>query len=66
MLQLHKLTNKELEFYKKECNFTDDELAVYNMRAKGKSVVQISFAINCSERKVGNLIKSIKNKMGRV
>ena len=36
-------TMHEREFFEKECGFTDEELAVFQLRNRGWSVVRISF-----------------------
>lgn len=47
------------------CPFTDEELQVLEMRRKGKSVIEIAFALNLSDRTVERRIKSIKKKIGK-
>lgn len=54
---------KELRYFREECNFTDNELEYFNLRAKGKSIVEISMAMNISERSVGNLAKAVNKKI---
>ena len=56
----------ELEKFRKECNFTDDELTYFNLRAKDKSNVQIAQEMNVSEAQVSKLAKRVKSKMIRV
>lgn len=56
----------ELEWFRKECNFSDDELTYFNLRAKNKSNVQIALEMNVSEAKVSVLAKRVKTKIKRV
>lgn len=56
----------ELEKFRKECNFTDDELTYFNLRAKDRSNVQIAQEMNVSEAQVSKLAKRVKSKMIRV
>lgn len=57
---------KELQMFRDECNFTDEELCYFNLRAKDKSNVQIAFEMNISESKVSKLARKVKSKMIRV
>lgn len=61
-------TTKELEFYKKECNFNEEngELEVLELRNKGKSIVSIAIELNMDQRTVNRRIKNIKNKISKV
>lgn len=36
-------TTKEKEFFERECGFTDEELEIFRLRTRGKSVIEISF-----------------------
>lgn len=56
----------ELQMFRDKCNFTDDELMYFNLRAKDKSNVQIAFEMNVSESKVSKLARKVKSKMLRV
>lgn len=56
----------ELDMFREKCNFTDDELCYFNLRAKDKSNVQIALEMNISESKVSKLARKVKSKMIRV
>ena len=56
----------ELEYFRQNCNFSDNELQYFNLRAKDKSNVQIALAMNISEAQVSKLAKRVKSKMLRV
>lgn len=56
----------ELQMFRDKCNFTEDELTYFNLRAKDKSNVQIAFEMNISESQVSKLAKRVKSKMLRV
>lgn len=56
----------ELEYFRQNCNFSDSELAYFNLRAKDKSNVQIALEMNVSEPQVSKLAKRVKSKMMRV
>ena len=49
------------EEFERDCGFTDEEITILRLRARGMSVVQISCEL--SEEKVERRIRSIKNKI---
>ena len=53
----------ELEYFRKTCNFTSDELQYFNLRAKDKSNVQIALEMHVSEAQVSKLAKRVKSKI---
>lgn len=70
-------TTAERQFFERECGFTDEELEVFRLRARGKSILQISFIMEDLYRKelpggqysvsrVEARIRSIKKKMLKV
>lgn len=63
---LRDYTKPELDRFIEGCNFTDDELEYFNLKAKNKSNVQISFAMNISERQVVKLGTRVRSKMSRI
>ena len=65
-MKLSDFTVPELNHYRELCNFTEDELAVFNLKARGKSIVQISMELNISESQVSKLTSKINKKMVRV
>ena len=56
----------ELEYFRKECNFTDEEMEYFNLRAKNKSNIQISIAMSVSESTVAKLARGVKKKVIKV
>lgn len=60
----------ELEKFRKECNFTEEEGILFDMRAKGMSLVQVQMAMHdlypCSESKINRLSKSVTRKILKV
>lgn len=63
---LKEFTELECEYFRKNCNFTPDELAVFNLRVKGCSVVETYLALNMTESTVNRRIRDIKRKIIRV
>ena len=59
-------TRTEYEYFLAECPFTEEEKQVFDLRRKGKSIVQISFELNVSESTVSRRIKSITKKVKKV
>lgn len=65
-MQIYDFVEWELELLRKECNFSDEELQYFNLRAKHKSNVEISLTMNVSEAQVSKLAKRVKNKIVKV
>lgn len=65
-MKLRDFTVPELDMFRQLCNFTDDELAYFNLKAKDKSNVQIAFELKVSEAQVSKLAKRVKSKMIRI
>ena len=59
-------TEPECENFRKLCNFTKDELAVFNLRVKDHSRVEICMLLNMSESTVDRRIRAIKKKIHKV
>lgn len=59
-------TEPECERFRRECNFTDDEMSVFNLRVKNRSIVEIQSALNMSEATVNRRIRNIKRKIYKV
>lgn len=64
-------TELECERFRQVCNFTDDELAVFDLRVKNNSIVEIQQKLlkenkPMSESTVNRRIRSIKQKIHKV
>lgn len=59
-------TRLECERFRRDCNFTPDELAVFNMRVQACSNVEIAQALNMSESTVTRRLKSVKKKIMKI
>ena len=64
--QLYDFTVPELNKLRELCNFSDDELAYFNLRARHKSNTFISLELNVSEAQVSKLARKVKSKVKRV
>lgn len=60
------LTAPEAERLRALCNFTDEERKVFDLRVRDKSIVEISMALNLSERSVYRRLDGIRKKTARV
>jgi len=65
-MQVYDFTVPELDYFREKCNFTEDEREYFELRARGKSNVQIAMEMNVSESKVSKLARKVKSKMFRV
>lgn len=65
-MKIYDFTEPELRIFRQECNFTDDELQVFNLKAKNKSIVYIAMELNISEPQVSKLTARIKKKILKV
>lgn len=65
-MQIRDFTKPELDMFREQCNFTDEELTYFNLRAQDKSNTYIAQIMYISEAKVSVLAKRVKKKMIRV
>ncbi len=65
-MQFNNLTRPEAEHFRRECNFTELERKVFDLRVSDKSIVEVCMALSLSESAVNRKIRSIKAKMARV
>lgn len=63
---LKEFTAPECEYFRQNCNFTPDELEVFNLRIRDWSVVHIGMELNMCDRTVVRKIRSIKRKILKV
>lgn len=59
-------TRPECDFFRDQCNFTQDEREVFDLRVRGESYISISMKLNMSEATVKRRIRDIKKKILRV
>ena len=59
-------TEIECDRFRRDCNFTPDELWVFNLRVKDHSVIEICMKLQMSESTVNRRIKNIKRKIVKV
>ncbi|RKJ40222.1 hypothetical protein D7X94_08735 [Acutalibacter sp. 1XD8-33] len=64
-------TQPECDRFRRECNFSDEERAVFDLRVKNKTVVQIQLLLAeqnlpMSESTINRRIRSIKRKIYKI
>jgi DNA-binding NarL/FixJ family response regulator len=60
------LTKAECVKLREECNFTDEERAVFDLRVTARSVIQIADTLHMSEATVYRRLRNIKRKILKV
>jgi DNA-binding NarL/FixJ family response regulator len=65
-MRLDNFTEAECENYRHGCNFTDGELAVFDLRVKGKSRVEISMSLAISIATTDRRLRGIYEKVNKV
>lgn len=59
-------TNKELRHFASECNFTKDEMVLFNLRARDMTLEESAEIMNLSVSSVKRISQHIKWKIERV
>lgn len=59
-------TRLECDRFRRDCNFTPEERAVFDLAVQNKSNVQIGEELNMSQATVSRRIKAVKRKIIRV
>ena len=62
----NEFTEPECEWFRSVGNFTPDELAVFNLRVKDHSRIEIAMELKMSESTVDRRIRGIKKKIHKV
>lgn len=65
-MKIYNLVEKELERFRKECNFTEEERECFELKARDKSNQFIALKMNMSLSKVTQLNKRIRQKINKV
>ena len=60
------LTRPEVDRLRDLCNFTADELAVFDLLVQGKTIVEISMVVPTSTSTVERRMRAIRAKVARV
>lgn len=65
-IKIYNFVEWELQKFRDECNFTDEELQCFELKAKNKSIEYIAQEMHISTAKVSVLVKRIINKIIKV
>lgn len=59
-------TRREVEYFRQECNFTSDEMALFNMRANNIPLEECAERMNVSISTAKRISQRVNNKIIRV
>ena len=65
-IQVYNFVEWELQKFRNECNFTDEELQCFELKAKDKSIEYIAQEMHISTAKVSRLVRRVKSKILKV
>lgn len=65
-MKLSKLTKPELDEIIKNANFTEEEIEVFKLLARGKTITEIAQQVSVCNRTVNRRIERIKSKISRL
>jgi len=66
VIQIRDFTVPELDKFRELCNFTPQERLYFELKARDKSNVEISFEMNISTAQVSKLAKRVRSKIIRI
>lgn len=66
IMKIRDFVEEELQMFRDKCNFTDEELQIFNLRAKDVPYTAIAYRLGMSESKVYAIAKRVKKKMLKV
>lgn len=65
-MKLSKLTKPELDEIINNANFTEEEIEVFKLLARGKTITEIAQHVSVCNRTVNRRIERIKSKINRL
>lgn len=65
-MKIYDFTQPELRFFRDNCNFTEDEIILFEHRSKGVPLEECAELMNVSLATVKRLSKRVNNKIIRV
>jgi len=66
LLKISEFTRREVDFFIKECNFTNDEQVFFNYRNKGYTIEKIAELMYISLPTANRLSRRVKKKILKV
>ena len=65
-MRISDFTRREIEMFHRECNFTDTERAMFDLKAKDRTNVQIAMELSVSESTVSITMRRVRTKIMKV
>lgn len=65
-IQIHDFVEWELDKFRRECNFTDEEREFFDLRSKNIPLGRVAETMNISDGKADNLSRKVKKKIIKV
>lgn len=65
-MKICEFTKREVEYLRQECNFTSDEMALFEMRANNIPLEECAERMNLSVSTIYRLHKKVKNKVKKL
>ena len=65
-MKIRDFTNPELDSFRKQCNFTEEEMQCFNLKAKDKTNTQICDELTMSPSKVSAVMRRVRAKIFRI
>lgn len=59
-------TTRELEKFRKECNFTEIERRCFELKAKDRTNIQLAMELNVSESTISVVMRRVRTKITKV
>ena len=59
-------TAPEVEYFRKQCNFTRQQRAIFDLRVSDHSIIEVCDILHISEATAGREIQKIKHKIVKV
>ena len=65
-MKISDFTKPELEYFRKECNFTDQERRCFDLKARDCTNIQLAMELNMSESTVSVTMRRVRTKITKV
>lgn len=65
-MRISKFTQPELDVFRKECNFVNLEIDIFELRAKGYTLTEISEKLNISEQWCRKISGRVNKKINKI
>ena len=65
-IRIYEFTKRELDYFRDRCNFTNEELEYFNLKAKNLTNVAVSLQMNISISKVSYIATKVVAKIRKV